>query len=147
MLQPSFFRHLASMLFALLLVLLSAAPVQALETVSMDLTITEVSLISGVVIITAHLTCSEPAQAQVHADASQKMGRTWLFGSGEIFGPVPCDPAGTTVIIRMVADAGTFGPGKLTVVESASVCAPSFATCVSTGQVTVEQTFRLQAPR
>lgn len=147
MLQPIFFRRLASLLFALLLVLLSAAPVQAQETVSVDLTITGVTLDSGVVIITADLTCSEPAQAQVRADASQKVGRTWLFGSGEIFGPVPCDSAGTTVIVRMEAETGTFGSGKLTIVESASVCAPSFATCVSTGQVTVEQTFKVQTPR
>jgi hypothetical protein len=147
MIHSIVFRRLAVVLSALLLVSLSAFPVQA-QDATVNLTVTSVTLDgSGGLIITATLTCSEPGQAVVRGDASQQVGRTLVFGTGEASDLVACDPAGTTVTVPIPAQVGAFRSGRVNLSLLAFLCFPDFAICSSNGEARVEGTFTVRPAR
>jgi hypothetical protein len=129
------------MLCTLLVALLYVSPVQAQDTV-VDLTVTNVALDrTGTLIVTGVVTCAEPAEAFVRADASQQVGRVLVFGSGEASAIVACNPTGTTVTVPITPQVGAFRPGQINIVDYAFICAPDFVICSSNGFDTVEGTF------
>ena len=145
MVHSVLFRRLAMILSVLLLAILSTFPVQAQETVVVDLTITSVTLNrAGNVIITGILACAEPGEALVRADASEQVGRTFLSGSGEISDIVSCGPAGTTVTVSVTPQVGTFRPGIVNVILLTSVCTPDRAICSGVGSDGAELTLRVK---
>jgi hypothetical protein len=144
MVRSAALRPLALMLCALLVALLFASPVQAQDTV-VDLTVTSVTLdATGTLIVAGVVTCAEPAEAFVRADASQQIGRVLVFGSGEAPDIVACNPTGTTVIVPIVPQVGSFRPGPANIVDYAFICAPDFFICSSNGFDTVDGTFRVR---
>lgn len=147
MIRSSVFQRLTVVLFALLLAMLSASPVQA-QDATVNLTVTNIVLDgSGGLIITATLTCSEPGQAVVRGDASQQVGRTLVFGTGEASDLVTCDPAGTTVTVPIPAQVGAFRSGRVNLTLLAFVCFPDFAICSSNGYANVEGIFNVRPAR
>jgi hypothetical protein len=134
-------RRLALVLSALLLAVLLTHPVQAQDAVAVDITITSATIdATGTLIVTTTLTCSEPAEAFVRADASQEVKRNLVFGSGEASDLVACGPTGTTVVVPIAPQVGAFQPGRVNVIANAFVCAPDFAICSSGGSDSEERT-------
>jgi len=131
------------MLFALLLAMLSASPVQAQGTVTVELTSLTLDG-SGGLIVTGILTCSEPGQAVVRGDASEQVGRTLVFGTGEVFDLVTCGPAGTTITFSIPAQVGAFRAGRVDLTVLAYACFPDYAVCSSNGFGSVQGTFRVR---
>ena|SRR5215216_4981858 len=145
MVHSMLFRRLAVVLSILLLAILSAFPVQAQEIVAVDLTITSVTLDrTGELIIMGIVTCAEPAEVFVRADASEQVGRTLVFGSDEMNDIVACGPAGTAVRVAITPQVGSFRPGQVNVILYAFACAPDFAICLSNGADSVDQTFKVK---
>jgi hypothetical protein len=141
MIHSNGFRRLALVFFALLLALISTVPVQAQEPVVVEITTTSVTVDeAGNLIVTTFFTCSEPAQAVVSADASQQVGRTLVFGTGEPPDLLACGPTGTTVTFTITPQVGTFRQGRVNIVARAFVCAPDFFICSGGGQDSTEQT-------
>jgi hypothetical protein len=141
--QTIVLRRLTFVLLALLLALLSAFPVQAQGTVTLDLTSLTLDG-SGGLIINGILTCSEPGQAVVRGDADQQVGRTYVFGTGEVFDLLTCDPSGTAFTFSIPAMVGAFRAGRVNLTVLAYVCFPDYAICSSNGYTSVEGTFRVR---
>jgi len=134
---------MAVVLSVLLLATMSALPVQA-QDATVNLTATTVTLdCSGGLIITATLTCSEPGQAVLPADASQQVAGTLVFGTGEASDLVTCDPAGTTVTVPSPARVCAFQSGRVNLSLPAFVCFPDFAICSSNGNASMEGTLNV----